>query len=339
MRRSYIDYMKALGALLVILAHSISYYSVSYKLVSRPIGICGNLCYAVNAAVFFVIAGLLCHKQNVGSYYLKKVKRILIPFVFFTALKIAYTLFISDQYAHSETLKGVLIDAFVYGRLYWFPYTIFVIFLITPLFWSRKDDGKARRIWVPAVLFTAFLITDIILSARHLENSILYLQINNVLIYLPFFLFGMLIGGYGIDKVESLLTSRMLIKTIVSLVIIGLSAFYLVYGMGDGDEVKVMWEQPYLLRFLIALPLIYILFAVSYKLPGGIAPLKLAGEFSLQIMLFDSIFRVVIFELFEKVIEHGEWMIPVVTVVSISLSVLTSYIIRKIPVVRTVFGL
>ena len=149
----------------------------------------------------------------------------------------------------------------------------------------------------------------------------------------------MLIGGYGIDKVESLLTSRMLIKTIVSLVIIGLSAFYLVYGMGDGDEVKVMWEQPYLLRFLIALPLIYILFAVSYKLPGGIAPLKLAGEFSLQIMLFDSIFRVVIFELFEKVIEHGEWMIPVVTVISISLSVLTSYIIRKIPVVRTVFGL
>ena len=331
--------MKALGAILVILAHSISYYSVSYKLVSRPIGICGNLCYAVNAAVFFVIAGMLCHKQSIGGYYLKKVKRVLIPFVLFTGLKIAYTLFISDQYAHSETLKGVLTDAFVYGRLYWFPYTIFVIFLITPLFWFGKDSGKIRRIGVPALLFTVFLITDIILSAKHLENSILYFQINNVLIYLPFFLFGMLIGGYGIEKIETFLTSKMAVKTVISLALTGLAAFYLVYGMGDGDEVKVMWEQPYLLRFLIALPLIYLIFALSYKLPDNIVPLKLAGEFSLQIMLFDSIFRVVIFELFEKVIEHGEWMIPVVTVMSITLSIISSYIIRKIPVVRTLFGL
>lgn len=331
--------MKAIGALLVILAHSISYYSVTYKLVSRPLGVCGNLCYAVNGAVFFVIAGLLCHKQDIGRYYLKKVKRILIPFLFFSGLKIAYTLFISDQYAHSETVRGVLVDAFLYGRLYWFPYTIFVIFLVTPLFWNSKDDKSRKSIILPLVLFVIFIILDIFLSVTGRENTFLYFQLNNVCIYMPFFLLGMVLSGIGIDRIEKTLSRGWIFKTVLCLILTGVAAFILVYDMGDGDETRVMWELPYYLRFLIALPLMYLIFILSYKLPAGIKPLKLAGEFSLQIMLFDSIFRTVMISVLDKLDDNGEWMIPVVTAVSITLSVAASYLIRKIPYLRTLFGL
>lgn len=331
--------MKAVGALLVLIAHSITYYSVTYKLVSRPVGICGNLCYAVNGAVFFVIAGMLCHKQKVGGYYLKKVKRILIPCLFFSVLKIIYTLFISNQYAHSETLGGVLTDAFIYGRLYWFPYTIFVIFLTAPLFWSSKESRDRRNLIVPVVLFAMFLILDIVLSALHLENAVLYFQLNNVCMYMPFFLLGMILTKLDIDKVEKALTKDLIVKTLISMLLIGVAAFILVYDMGDGDETRVMWELPYYVRFLTALPLMYLIFVISYKLPDGIKPLKLTGEFSLQIMLFDSIFRTVILSVLGKLAENGEWMIPVVTISSLILSVVSSYLIRKIPYVRTLFGL
>lgn len=339
MRKTYIDYMKAIGALLVLIAHSISYYSVTYKLVSRPIGVCGNLCYAVNGAVFFVIAGLLCHRQPVGGFYLKKIKRILIPCLFFSCLKLIYTVFISDQYAHSETLQGVLTDAFIYGRLYWFPYTIFVIFLTAPLFWSDKKDKGRKSLILPTVLFAIFLILDIVLSALHLENAFLYFQLNNVCIYMPFFLMGMIISRLDIDRMETALVRGWGVKTVASLLLTGLATFILVYDMGDGDETRVMWELPYYIRFLTALPLIYLIFIASYKLPADIKPLRLAGEFSLQIMLFDSIFRTVIISILGRVADNGEWMIPVVTISSLILSVISSYLIRKIPYVRTLFGL
>jgi hypothetical protein len=56
-------------------------------------------------------------------------------------------------------------------------------------------------------------------------------------------------------------------------------------------------------------------------------------------MLFDSIFRTVMISVLDKLVDNGEWMIPAVTAVSIILSVTASYFIRKIPYIRTLFGL
>lgn len=339
MRKTYLDYMKALGAVLVILAHSISTYSETFKLVPRPVGIVGNLCYAVNASVFFVIAGYLCHSQKVLPFYGKKITKILVPFAAFSLLKIAYTVLLNNSYAHSDTLSGILQDAFLYGRLYWFPYTLFIIFITAPLFWPTSDKKDNVRLYTSVAAAVAFAALNEYLSLTGKENSILILQVNNVCKYMPFFLMGVIFAHVDPKKIEGILSKHIPVKLIVSAVLVIFSGYCLVRGLPAGDEVRVMWEQPFHVRFLMALPLMYIVYGVSKLLPDNIKWLSLTGKRSLQILLFDSIFRTVLYTVLAKFFEHQLWMIPVVMVSSIALTVLACEVIKKVPVVRNLVGI
>ena len=339
MRKTYLDYMKALGAVLVILAHSISTYSETFKLVPRPVGIIGNLCYAVNASVFFVIAGYLCHSQKVLPFYGKKITKILVPFAAFSLLKIAYTVLLNSSYAHSDTISGILQDAFLYGRLYWFPYTLFIIFLTAPIFWHKEGKKDNLRLSAAVTAAVAFAILNEYLSLTGKENSILILQINNVCKYMPFFLMGVIFAHMDGKKLEAILAEHIPVKLMVSAVTVIISGYYLVRGLPGGDEVRVMWEQPFHVRFLMALPLMYIIYGVSKLLPDNIRWLSLTGKRSLQILLFDSIFRTVLYTLLSKICEHQLWMIPVVMVLSIVLTVVVCEVIKKVPVIRTLVGI
>ncbi len=338
MRKTYIDYMKAIGALLVILAHSISTYSESFKLVPRPWGIVSNLCYAVNATIFFVIAGYLCHKQDIPRFYYKKETKILIPLVSFSLLKIFYTMFLSERFAHSDSLWGMIKDAFVYGRLYWFPYTLFVIFLAAPLFWhdTKRDD---KRLFLAALAMLAFAGWDEYLSLTGKENSILLLQLNNVFKYMPYFLMGTIFGHLKGERLESFLSKHIPARLTVCGILTVFFGYLLVRGLPAGDEVRVIWELPFHKRLLIALPLIYIIYGVSKLLPKNIKWLELVGKRSLQILFFDSIFRTVLYSVLTKLTEHQLWMIPVVALMSIVLTVLACEVIKRIPGVRTLIGL
>lgn len=339
MRKTYLDYMKALGAILVILAHSISTYSETFKLVPRPVGIVGNLCYAVNASVFFVIAGYLCHSQKILPFYGKKITKILVPFVAFSLLKIAYTVLLNSSFAHSDTLSGILQDAFLYGRLYWFPYTLFFIFLTAPLFWHTEGKKDNLRLYAAVAATVAFAILDEYLSLTGKENSILFLQINNVCKYMPFFLMGVIFAHADTKKLEGLLSKHIPVKLIVSAFLVIFSGYYLVRGLPAGDEVRVMWEQPFHVRLLMALPLMYIVYGISKLLPDSIKWLSLTGKRSLQILLFDSIFRTILYTVLSKFFEHQLWMIPVVMVSSIALTLLVCEVIKKVPVARNLVGI
>ncbi|MCR5529529.1 MAG: acyltransferase [Saccharofermentans sp.] len=338
MRKTYIDHMKAIGAFLVILAHSISTYSESFKLVPRPWGIVSNLCYAVNATIFFVIAGYLCHKQDIPRFYYKKETKILIPLVSFSLLKIFYTMFLSERFAHSDSLWGMINDAFVYGRLYWFPYTLFVIFLAAPLFWHDKERDSKRLVASVAAM-VIFAGWDQYLSMTGKENSILLLQLNNVFKYIPYFLMGTVFGHLKGDRLESFLSKHIPIRLAVCEVLTVFFGYMLVRGLPAGDEVRVVWELPFYKRLLIALPLIYMIYGVSRLLPKDIKWLELVGKRSLQILFFDSIFRTVLYSALTKVTEHQLWMIPVVALLSIVLTVLSCEVIKRIPGIRTLVGL
>lgn len=338
MRKTYPDYMKAFGAILVILAHSISTYSESFKLVPRPLGIVGNLCYAVNASVFFVIAGYFCHKQEKLRFYWKKTKTILLPFAVFSLLKIFYTLIFSSRFAHSDTPAGIFKDAFLYGRLYWFPYTLFIIFLLAPLFWHGKEKD-CLRLTLSAAVMIVFCIINEYLSLSGKENSVLLLQLNNVCKYLPFFLMGIIFGHLSETDLSKVLTKHMRIKLVLSSALVVFFGYLLVRGLPAGDEVRVMWEQPYHIRVLTALPLIYVIYGVSKLLPEKISLLSLMGQRSLQILLFDSIFRTIIYSLLARFFEPHFWMIAAESVLSIALTLICCEIIKRIPFIRTLVGL
>ena len=135
---SCINYLKAFAIILVIIGHCLTYYDKSFGVEGVIFRTVVRFIYACHVPLFFIIAGYLSHKQNIKSYYLKKFKRLLIPFLTFSILKLFYSNVISDSFAHADSFSYQLFDAFIYGRLYWFVYCMLIIYLISPVLWINN---------------------------------------------------------------------------------------------------------------------------------------------------------------------------------------------------------
>ena len=114
-----IDYLKAFAAILVVTHHAILYSGadVTAGILEKLF----TLIISVHVPLFFMIAGYLCRRQPLMPYFRKNFLRIIVPFVTFSLLKILYSHWISDEFAHAVSLPDQLIDAFVMGGLLLVP--------------------------------------------------------------------------------------------------------------------------------------------------------------------------------------------------------------------------
>ena len=182
-----INYLKALAIFLVVLGHSITYYS-TIKPVSNFYKMTEYIIYSINVPLFFIVSGYLCHKQNQKNFLIKKIKRIYIPFITFTILKLIYSNFISAQFSHSSNFIIQLIDAFIFGNLYWFSYSILTMYFIISLLWNIKKV-KNRKLIILILTIISIIYSSItdILNISIIPNIF---QINKTIQFLPYFLLG-----------------------------------------------------------------------------------------------------------------------------------------------------
>lgn len=328
MRKESIDNMKAFGITLVVIAHCISFYTDYTAVPSEAACLIASLCYSVNVAVFFILAGLLVRPQDIPGYYLKKIRAILVPFVVFSLLKIFYSLFITDRYVHSDTTEGIFRDAFLEGRLYWFVYTILILFLIAPLFWKRS-----RMILTFSVLvLTVILDTYLFLTGK--TDAVLILQVNNVLVFLPYFLTGILLSFIPREKLTGALRRSRPVLVPLSIAF----TVFMCFVYTKGDTVRLPRELIYPLRFFAAFPLIYLIYVLSDLITLKTDVVRSLGRHSLQIMLLDSFFRVVLFDLAAGILPAGEYIIWPVAVLDLIICLAVSVVCSKIPVVDFLIG-
>ncbi len=137
--------------------------------------------YLVSIPLFFAVSGWLSRPQPIYQYYRKKFVRVLVPFYIFSALKLLYSTVVSARYAHAETLAGRLLDAFIFGRLYWFAYAIFVVLAIAPLLWRLRTR----------MLFVALAASVGLSCVEEYLPSVF--QLKAVAALLPYFILGMLV--------------------------------------------------------------------------------------------------------------------------------------------------
>ena len=324
--RSNIDYLRGFAAFLVVFGHALSYYGAAYAALPRYAAILEDMIYQVHVPLFFVISGFLCHRQPVHPFYRKKALRILVPFWFFAALKLVYTSWISGRFAHASSLSGQLYDAFVIGQTYWFAYAIFLMFLLAPLFWEKEEITAPKKAMAAFAVFTAF---NIITSVGSISVLPRVFQIGNTVKYLPFFLAGMILRFYC-PRAKKLFARHR--AWIVCLALAAAAASAAVYAFG----VKV---DPYVRKLITAFALILPLLALANALPENNRFLTLAGGLSYQIMLLDPFFKVVFFAVLGKLFGVSLAAAAAVAVLNFALSILTCVIARKIPVIKTLFGL
>lgn len=275
-RSDFIDYLKAIAIILVVVGHSLSYMIDKVDFVCSDLNTIQTLIYSVHVPLFFVVGGVLCHSQPFKKYLYKKINRLLIPFFFFSALKILYSNVVNASFAHALTLTGQLYDAFVLGKLYWFPYVLFLCYMAAPLFWRLNRKVNAL------ICLACLLLSVIQANFPALPGSGWF-----GILLLPKWL-GFFLAGYVIAQNIDLFIKWS--KHATGLCAIALTIIVLAFQIpDDGESIRTV-------RFFVfSFSEMVILGAGMYAIKEGCVILRLIAKYSLQIMFMDSFFKVVLF--------------------------------------------
>ena len=313
-----INYLKAVAIIMVVFYHAICDILCTPNANDLVAAEVKAVMENVHVPLFFLIAGYLCHKQNVISFYRKKVQRILIPFLFMSCLKLLFNNLISSTHIHGSDITYQLFDAFACGKLYWFCYAILIIYMVAPLFWNDKT-----RIWLMLIIT---LTANFVLGIANVELTYV-LQIRNAIYQLPFFLTGMLLSQCKF-KSQLIATKLLLLTGSLIVAIVTICMKFLL----DIDN--------YLVNFVMGLSIMYILYnlAVSIRSNAIDKLLTLPARYSLQIMLFDSFYRIVLISILSKFMNKEIWMVIIVSIMVLLFSCVSCEVIAKIPGVRTLMG-
>ena len=325
-----IDILRGIAAILMILGHSFIVYPVDIS----QIPWChytGHFIYTFHMELFFVLAGAVYYCSDYKKFMVKKVKRILVPYIFFGIITLLLKAFGGAAINGVESTGEGIIKFLFRGGNYWFLYVLFILFAIYPWIEKLLKTWQAEAIFALAVLilrqFT--IVTD-------------YLAIRNVLYYLPYFVAGRLLF-HRIYKEGN--TSHISNRTRLGVLLIGLVVFLFI----DQSEIRSGIEFGPILSFIRAMAIIavlYILVEILARRNGrqGIVYkfIQDCGKYSLQLYLFNGFLltalRIIICTLLHittpVIIVAGIWIGNlVITLIACKI------IIPRIPVVRDLCGL
>ncbi len=336
--KDYLDYLKAIAIIFVVVGHSLTYLE-DFTAVPFFGWLVGVLVSSVHVPLFFVIAGYLCHKQPVGNFYRKRFLRVMVPYFTFAALKLISNAVLGGQFAHTDSWVSEIIDALFIGRAYWFAYCMFFIYLLAPLFWREKDgktDPRPALIVCGVLVIVNFVLTwaniplfpaKVTLFGVTVQEPLF--QLERVIMYLPYFLVGMLIRHFNTGFIRRAERWKP-----------GFIPLALILTAGSCVLISLKFTDKADVKMFMAFAIMYLLWLVTKRLPPNIRILKTIGKYSLQIMFFDSFIKVFLYAVVNRALGGvNVWLAFLIAAVNITLGCIACFVIQKIPRVRTIFGL
>lgn len=320
-----INYLKGIAIFLVIFDHVFSYYSTTNEL-SNFMNTLLDMIRYVHVPLFFVLAGFVCHKQQISTYYKKKITRVLIPFYFFTILKLIYSNCISSEFAHSSSIVFQLYDAFIVGGAYWFAYAICLIYLATPLFWERSDDDRPKKAIAAAIAAIVFNVFYYGMNWSFLPSIF---QIGNTVFYIPFFLLGYIMQYYY-EAIKAA-ARRMQMPVMVLSAFIILTVTFLTY--------RGIRTNFFATKFVVSLAIMYYLTLFCKLLPDDLPVMNYAGLCSWQLMLLDAFYKAILFSVLSRLMSISIPVVAMIVLMDFFLGLITCRAANYILIVHWMMGL
>ena len=315
-----LDYLKGIGIVLVILGHSFSFtgfglinkekYFIYYYIF--------NFIYSFHMPLFFIVAGFLSNKEyKIKSFYISKIKRLLIPYIFINIVDyIPRHLFSSFVNNSSNSLVRVI---FYSGVATWFVYTLFVMFLIFPILdkYIFKKDKHHTFLWL--------LLIINILNLEIFKINIFTL--NRVVFYLIYFYFGYILKNYY----EEIKKNRYFNNNLLYIILSIFSIFFL-YKYSENNITKVIYP---FIGFILCLK-----FSLLLRRCKNVKFLEFCGKNSLTFYLLEPFFAAIYRVGLVKIIDlkyHYAIVILFFTLKLISICI-SIIVINKIKILSFLFG-
>jgi surface polysaccharide O-acyltransferase-like enzyme len=328
-QESYIiNVLKSIAIILVVLGHSIAYYIENIGDTTLFIQIIMGIIYVTHVPLFVIIMGYLSHPQDVKGYYIKKIYRLLIPYITFSILKIIYANVVSPGMFEGGLTEQIYDIIFV-GTRYWFIYMCLGLYILAPMMWKLEKYNKLKEAIL--VLFAINVIKNVLgISFGDV------FQISYIIHYLPFFLFGRYLAT-NVKPVCEILGAKSRLYMAALYIVIGI--FVVVIGLNfNTDKIGYILKWIKSLAFITALYLIVNYFVETHdKIPHKF--IELISKYTLQIMFFDSFYKTILYILLPRISGYSVFIIIIEVVFDLFLCVVSCIVLEKIPIVSTLVGL
>lgn len=310
MRDSSFDIMKGIAILLVVLGHSVPDQASVNGIASYPLYLMRTIIYSFHMPVFFFVSGYFMHiplKEGFQKFVKDKSIRLMVPYftigLLYFPFKLALSKFASQQ-IDPQNIWKIFIGINPDGEL-WFLYCLFFISILIGLLVKRVNWG---------LLIISFIIgifsEKINIFSMPMISEILYFQF--------FYILGLYIKKYALlDYMKSIGI------VLTSMVIFSVGNYALLH---DINVFKILTLITAVSGITITY---YIANQISFRISLYKTLLFFLGTVSMDVYIFSDIvkilFRIV---LWSKLGLYYEAFI-VCFLVSIILSILIGYILRK----------
>ena len=275
-RTAWPDWVKGIGILSIVMAHVTQYFPGGASCLNKI------LC-SYHVPIFFVWGGVSAalwpgqYEVERRDFYLKRVRRFLIPYVLFSlfnsALKLG-VLFLTHRLtgpALREELKALLITG---NGTVWFLVTLFVIEII---FYETKDRKAVRYAAAAAGLVLPFLLQN--------HMTMLVLLIVRVAFGFSYFMIGYLFWRWFSDHEERIPPARSLAAGLLLIPAGCVSACLCRFRLEFFSGIFVNGFAAVPISLMFSFGIILIAYSIRDKNSGLLKVIQYFGKESLLVML------------------------------------------------------
>jgi surface polysaccharide O-acyltransferase-like enzyme len=221
----YLDQMRCLAIIGVICIHASGFFVLSknYTSLAWIIGDCFSIISRFAVPLFLMISGtlLLNKKYDFSQFIKKRYPRVIIPFLFWGLIYMAYSLIMKDGISIGSltTLIPGYIKMFLgvrgYLTHYWYVWLILSIYLIIPIInkWIKFSDLREIEyfliIWIIVSIFETFSIPFYNIDLRYFSGPI-----------------GLVILGYYLNNKENKILNNTILWLIIFIVSSAIRIFF-----------------------------------------------------------------------------------------------------------------
>lgn len=184
-KKLFIEHLRFIATIAVILLHTVTIVSLQFKAINLDSWFLATF---VNASlrfcvpIFIMISGALNLDPDKDFQLVKRLKTVLLPFLFWSVIYIAYVY-------NNEKDLGINLSQLIQKPAYyhlWFPYMLIGLYLLTPLI--RSFISKTSIIKTALVFWLVWSVAFPIIS--HYTSLVPYIDLNFMQGYLGLYLFG-----------------------------------------------------------------------------------------------------------------------------------------------------
>ncbi|MDR3706157.1 MAG: acyltransferase family protein [Paludibacteraceae bacterium] len=343
----WMNNLRAIATLGVILIHvsspvvSMAYgYQMNYWWVGNIID--SVVRFAVPAFLMLSGASLLNKDYELKDFYVKRIKRVLIPFLFWMLAYWVFFWFTDHPEKHPQNDLGSIFNWAIgvftergISKHFWFVYMLLFLYAVTPFLgrWIRKQKTKTISYILLGWIFYNLMQTAGVIDTKHLP-----LLVNKVYGYILYS--GYMVLGYYLCKFDISSRKFSTLSYIVLIATILFTAIGTYYISKHAKDLTLKFYGNLGLNTIAQSIAIFILMkksTVKNKILVWIR--NIVSQYSFGIYLV-HIMVIGVFYLndFFWTIAHPALSVPVVAMATLVVSILIIYILRKIPVVKYVSG-